>query len=332
MNRSEFVQKIIPHTTPKKSVASSWAPINIALCKYWGKRDQELNLPTASSLSVTLSKGTRTTISCCSDEDLIFLNDKKIRSDDPFAQRLFRFLSFFRKDPSIFFSIHTENEVPTKAGLASSASGFAAAVLALNDLFEWDLKSKDLSLLARIGSGSACRSVDQGFMLWHRGDMEDGMDSFAERLNLTWPELRVGVVLVSSEQKDVGSKEGMERTQTTSSLYPLWPQLVEQDITHMLQAVEDRDFSRFGKIIESNALSMHATMLSAWPPLCYWTEKTLNSLKKIWNCRKEGLDIYATMDAGPNIKLFYLTKDEHHVLNQFPDLLKMDLLQGDRII
>lgn len=326
MERQSYVRTIVSLSDPVKKSGHGWAPVNIALCKYWGKRNAELNLPTASSLSVSLSKGTQTDISWHSGKDQIFLNEQPLLSTDPFSTRLSRFLDLFRPGQDFGFVVRTSNDVPTKAGLASSASGFAAAVMALNDLFDWKLSNKNLSLLARLGSGSACRSIDRGFVLWKAGLRGDGLDSYAEKLPLAWPELRLGILLVDSSEKAVGSKEGMLRTQETSKLYPLWPRIVEEDIIEIQSVIQKRDFSSFGRIVESNAMTMHATMLSAWPPLCYWTDQTLSLLKLIWKCREEGLLVYASMDAGPNIKLFYLAKDQEKVVKAFPELMEINLL------
>ncbi len=325
MNRKEYVRKIVLPSHPTKKSGHAWAPVNIALCKYWGKRNEELNLPTASSLSISLSKGTQTDISWHHGKDQIFLSDQMLLSTDPFAVRLTSFLDLFRPDADFGFVVKTANEVPTKAGLASSASGFAALTLALNDLFDWKLSNKNLSLLARVGSGSACRSIEKGFVLWTRGLSDDGLDSYAEKLSLSWPDLCLGLLLVDSGEKAVGSKEGMLRTQKTSKLYPQWPMIVEEDIIEIQECIKKRDFASFGHIVESNALTMHATMLSAWPPLMYLSEKSLSLLKIIWKWREDGLLVYASMDAGPNIKLFYQALDKEKVMKAFPNLIEVDL-------
>ena len=156
-----------------------------------------------------------------------------------------------------------------------TASGFAALVLALDDLAGWRLDKRQLSMLARLGSGSASRSVYDGFVEWHAGMKDDGTDSFAFPLNEQWPEFRIGILELSDARKPVGSRDGMNRTVETSALYNSWPQQAFSDIEIIRDSIEAFDFSMLGKIAEHNALSMHATMMSAWPPLIYLQPKTI---------------------------------------------------------
>ena len=197
MKRLDVVKQIVPPLSSSLQTASAFAPANIALCKYWGKRDSELNLPMTSSLSVSLGdKGTCTKISV-NDQDKIILNGDMLSLDLPFAKRLIAYLDLFRTQDHLHFSIETTNNIPTGAGVASSASGFAALVLALDKLFQWQLDKKHLSILARLGSGSACRSLWQGFVKWHVGVRGDGMDSVAEPLSIEWPNFRMGLLIFS---------------------------------------------------------------------------------------------------------------------------------------
>jgi len=328
----EFINQIIPHRHPQQA-GFGQAPVNIALSKYWGKRDVALNLPTNSSLSISLPKlGTQTTLewqpSPTQQADLIILNGKVCTPETSFAQRTSQFLDYFRPAPQAlapaseagYFKVETINTVPTAAGLASSASGYAALVLALNEAFNWQLDLKQLSLLARLGSGSASRSLFNGFAIWHQGQQENGLDSYAEPLPETWPELCIGLLEIDLSQKPIGSTEGMQKTVKTCEIYQAWPKKAEKDVQIIQQAIQTKDFSLLGQTAENNALTMHATMLATWPPICYWQPESLAAMHKIWALRQQGLEVYFTMDAGPNLKLLCLEKDQQAVCQAFESL------------
>ncbi len=253
--------------------------------------------------------------------DLIYLNGQLQLPDSSFAQRISAFLDLFR---SLFkdrhFEVRTENTIPTAAGLASSASGFAALVMALDDMAGWGLDKRRLSMLARLGSGSAARSVYDGFVQWHAGTHSDGSDSFAEPLPDIWPEFRIGVLEISDTPKSVGSRDGMNRTVETSELYKSWPQQAATDLETIRTAIAARDFLLLGKTTERNALAMHATMLAAWPPLLYLQPETIAQIHRVQQVRAGGLGVYLTIDAGPNIKLLFLEENETAVSAVFPGL------------
>lgn len=305
---------------PVKFCATAFAPANIALCKYWGKRNEELNLPITSSLSVSLGELGTTTRICLATvpRDEAVLNDQPLPARSKFVRSLSAYLNLYRPSPTVFFRVETRNTVPTAAGMASSASGFAALVLALNDLFGWKLSTKHLSILARLGSGSACRSVMTGFVEWEAGADEDGMDSHAVHVPGTWPDLRLGVLKISEDQKAVSSRDAMKRTRRTSSLYEAWPVKVSHDLALMKEAIDARDFDLLGRTAESNALAMHATGLAAWPPVLFWHPQSVAAMHDIWALRDNGLPLYFTMDAGPNVKLLYTAQHEKDVLAAFP--------------
>ena len=322
MNKPDVVRALLGERrgAPRRDTGTAFASANIALCKYWGKRDEELNLPVTSSLSISLGPlGTHTTIALANDGDRVFLNGAELDPQEDFASRCSDFLDLFRGDRETFFKIETRNTIPTAAGLASSASGFAAMVMALNDLLGWGADSRALSILARMGSGSAARSIHTGFVEWLAGSTAEGMDSFAEPLKETWPDLRIGLLTVSAEKKPIGSRMGMKRTQETSGLYEAWPVKVAHDLVQIKAAIRDLNFGRLGRSAESNALAMHATMMAAWPPLLYWKAESVETMHKIWGLREEGLDVFFTMDAGPNIKLLFLEGAAPDVLAAFPE-------------
>lgn len=320
MTKSDVIQSLIGRIDlPTKMSGHAFALSNIALCKYWGKRNSELNLPINSSLSVSLGHlGTETTVSQNQDADDILLNGERLAPDAKFAARLSNYLDLFRPEKDFFFKIDTKNNFPTAAGLASSASGYAAMAMALNDFFGWNLDGQALSILARLGSGSASRSVYNGFVEWHCGEQNDGLDSYAEVLPEEWPELRLAVVTVSSASKPVGSTEGMKKTVETSTLYKAWPEKAARDLEVIRKAIQQKNFEQLGLTAESNALAMHATMIETQPSVLYWLPETVATFHKIWHLRQDGLPLYFTIDAGPNVKILFQQKDEHVVQENFP--------------
>ena len=326
--QQEFVYQVIGHhpvshpkLTAVKHSGKGIAPVNIALSKYWGKRDEVLNLPMNGSVSISLpGLGTETTIQISQGvQDKVILNGELLEPSNPFAKRLSQFLNNFRA-ANTFFEIVTINTVPTAAGLASSASGYAALVLALNDLFGWQLAPKKLSLLARLGSGSASRSFFPGFSIWHKGQQEDGMDSFAEAIETRWPGLCVGLVKIDTAQKPISSTLGMQNTVHNCDLYQAWPKQAEKDMAKILQAIQQQDFNLLGQTAEHNALSMHATMMATWPPIVYWQPESVAAMQTVWRLREQGVAVYFTMDAGPNLKLLFPETEKPAIKQAFPKL------------
>ncbi|QHI69744.1 diphosphomevalonate decarboxylase [Tichowtungia aerotolerans] len=331
MTRQKFVDNLLQRTKGAAGTrGEAFAPANIALCKYWGKRNEELNLPVNSSLSVSLGKlGTRTIVKFAKNADRIYLNGKP--APEYFASRTSAYLDLFRPE-GVFFEVRTKNNIPTGAGLASSASGFAALVKALDQLFDWRFNPRELSMLARLGSGSATRSLYGGFAVWHAGQRADGMDSYAECVYedlkdkkipaqpscKVWKNLCVGILEVSKARKPVGSTDGMNRTRETSELYNSWPHQAACDYDELRTAIAAEDFPMLGKTAENNALAMHSTMMAAWPPLCYWKPQTVSLMNKVWKAREDGLELFFTIDAGPNLKLLFLKKNQAAVKKLFP--------------
>lgn len=324
MKKSDIVNKILHQNKilQAKDSAQAFAPTNIALCKYWGKRDKELNLPITSSLSIALAeKGATTTLSLHdAKEDLIFLNGNQLEQNSNFVIRLSEYLNLFRSIHPFALRIDIKMNIPVAAGLASSACGFASMASALNELFSWNLAKRDLSILARLGSGSAARSLWTGFVEWHAGSEVDGMDSFAEPLDYVWNDLRLGILSISTAEKPVSSRMAMQGTVETSLLYQSWPQKVAIDLQLIKDAIKENNFPLLGKTAESNALAMHATMLASSPPVCYFLPETIAAMHKVWELHRQGMEVYFTEDAGPNLKLLFLEKDENSIKEQFPQL------------
>lgn len=332
MKRKECVTYCLHHKSliPLKKVGMASAPLNIALVKYWGKRNEELHLPLTSSLSLSLALKTTTEVHISSrkerEKDYFELNGKPLHETSSFYKRLSSYLDLFRSSEEVSFQVLTTNEMPTAAGLASSASGFAALVLALDNLFGWSLPRESLSILARLGSGSACRSLFHGFALWQKGTRLDGLDSHAVPLSDTWPTLAMAYIPISQEEKPISSREAMKKTVLTSPLFQLWPDLVETHIEKACQAIQQRSFQALGEIAEQSALSMHATMMAARPPILFFKPTTIDVLHRVWQARAKGFHVYATLDAGPNVKLLF-QEDERSCLHQhFPEAINLDPL------
>jgi len=301
--------------------ASAYAPSNIALSKYWGKREASFNLPVTGSLSISLAEhGTRTSLSVVdAPQHQVILNGAQVDQGQGFAVKICQWLD--RVLPAqLKLRVDTLNTVPTAAGLASSASGFAALTLATDQLMGWHLPQSQLSALARLGSGSASRSLWHGFVKWQVGVQDDGSDSVAFPLDQQWPQLRIGLLTVSSQSKAVSSRDGMARTTATSALYKQWPQQAEQDMLTIEKAIQQGDFEQMAQCAEHNAMSMHATMAAAWPPLVYWQPESLNQMQKVWHLRQQGLPLYLTMDAGPNLKLLFEAQHQADVQSAFPEV------------
>lgn len=324
MNKHEVVKYLLRNTNHGNNIkpdgGSAWAPSNVALCKYWGKRNLELNLPQTSSLSVSLGhKGAFTKIKHCKDNDFYILNGNDINSESKFAKRLRKYLDLFRL-PNVFYQVEVNTNVPIAAGMASSACGFAALIKALNDLYSWKLKKTDLSILARLGSGSACRSLWNGFVEWNRGEDADGFDSSGRLLPYVWPDLRIGALIFSTAEKLFSSTDAMQITVNTSSTYSEWIKQCSLDLDFIKQAIATRDFHLLGGVSEGNAVAMHLLTLNASPSIAYSTPDTISAIEHVSELRTQGMEIYFTQDAGPNLQLLFMEKDERAVLTAFPGI------------
>ncbi|MBO0468720.1 diphosphomevalonate decarboxylase [Enterococcus plantarum] len=285
---------------------------NIALIKYWGKKDERLILPMNSSLSLTLDAFyTETSVSFDETltEDVFFLDGKK--QDLKQTAKISKFLDLIRQKQqlTLFAKVDSQNFVPTAAGLASSASGLAALAGACSEALNLQLTETELSRLARLGSGSACRSIFGGFAEWQKGDSDQ--TSFAHVIpSDKWEDdLAMLFVLVDDGIKDISSRDGMKRTVETSSFYPGWLENVETDLATAKQAITEKDFNKLGQVTEANGLRMHGTTLAAVPPFTYWSPESLNVMQLVRLARKEGLPCYFTMDAGPNVKILVEKKN-----------------------
>ncbi len=277
------------------------SPINIALIKYWGKADEKNVLPTTTSLSLTLSDlWTETTIS--PNERTIFtLNNQPMNADE--IQRLNPVLSHFSNTP---FSIQTFNNFPTAAGLASSASGVAALTVALDRFFKTGFSFDQLVDITRVGSGSAVRSLVDGFALWHQ-------EGHVSSLPNPFPDWRMLIVVVSKEKKAISSRDAMKITQKTAPSYPSWIQQSDVDLKEMLRAIQEKDPHAVGQIMERNSEALHAVMKDSQPSIIYQQATSLAILAFVKSLRKTIPFLYTTMDAGPNVKILVQAQDVEHV-------------------
>jgi diphosphomevalonate decarboxylase len=286
--------------------ATAIAPSNLALIKYWGKRDVALNVPSTGSISVTL-EGLLTTTTVefreALEADVVRLDGRSEAAD---VARISRFLDLVRERAGVrlYAEVDTRNGFPTGAGLASSASGFAALALACDAALGMELGAAGLSALARRGSGSAARSFFDGYAEMRAGHAADGSDAYA--VPLGGPEilpLDVLVCVTTTERKSVGSTEGMQRTERTSPYHAAWLGTTEGALDQMRDALRAGDLDRVGALAEESCLRMHASMLAASPALLYWNPVTVALIERVWALRREGARAWFSIDAGPQVKV-----------------------------
>ncbi len=309
--------------------ASAIANANIALVKYWGKTDEKLHLAQNNSISMTtdgLTTHTTIEFSPKFSSNFLIINNRKYRESSNEFQKVNKFMDVVRelkKFPN--FRIISKNNFPTGAGLASSASGFAALATAVNEALNLNLDEKELSVLARRGSGSASRSIPGGFVEWHK-------DSYAEQF-ADWPEFRMIVCITDKEEKKVKSRQGMQETVNTSPYYDCWLKTIEEDIQKIKKAILEKDFTTTGEIAEQNCLKMHALMWTTRPALIYQNDDTIRLIHAIRKIRQEA-ECYFTMDAGPQVKIMCLEKHIKKILKKinWKDVIVTKPGDGARVI
>lgn len=266
---------------------------NIALIKYWGKLPGPDNVPAVPSLSITLDTLTTSTEVVEARADQLHLNG--LRVDDAKVEGCLENLRRRFAIPPV--TVRTDNNFPTAAGLASSASGFAALVTAIDTAFALRLTPAERSVLARQASASAARSIFGGFVTlkgpdWRAAPLIDAA---------AWP-LKVVIAVTDTAGKAVSSSDGMRLSAATSPYYPAWIETAEADFDVALQAIGARDFGRLAEVAEQSCLKMHGLMLSTRPALVYWNAATLACLHRIRALRAGGESVFFTVDAGPQVK------------------------------
>lgn len=290
----------------KKMIAR--APVNIALIKYWGKANAERVLPTTTSVSLTLTD--LYTETSFEEGPFQFLINGKV-GDVSEVSRVRDVLKHFRDDRVI---IKTANNFPTASGLASSASGFAALTVGLNAFFQAGYTLQELATLTRLGSGSSCRSLLDDFAIWHQ-------NGSIETLPNPFKDLRMIVVLISEAKKAISSRDAMKITMETAPSYQTWIKESDVDFQTIKQAILNKDFIQVGETMEKNSARLHQVMADSNPPIRYQQPASLEVLTMVSRLRQQGFIGFATMDAGPNVKILVQGKD----LSQWEEQLKKTL-------
>jgi diphosphomevalonate decarboxylase len=299
-----------------ETTARARAHSNIALIKYWGKRDAALNIPAVGSISITLdalTTDTRVTFDPALRGDELSLDGRQVD-----AVRVSRVLDLVRERVGLtaHARVVSTNDFPTGAGLASSASGFAALAVAASSAAGLILDARELSILARRGSGSAARSIFGGYVELHAGSATDGSDAFAEPVTDAgrWP-MSVVIAITDQSAKSVSSTTGMSASSATSPFFGSWVDTSDADLTAMRAAISGRDFTALGELAEYSCLKLHALMLTTRPALIYWNAATIATMHAVRELRRSGVPVYFTIDAGPQVKALCAPADAATVAN-----------------
>lgn len=281
---------------------------NIALIKYWGKKDTENNIPTNSSISLSLPKLVTKTIIMSTDEDhdIFFLNGDLFNIN----QKMKHVINIFKskKNENTPIRIDSFNEFPHSCGLASSASGISALVKALNIYYETNLTVKEMSEIARIGSGSACRSIESGLVKW--------IDTYAVKVG-DWEDIKIFNIVLNELEKDISSTEGMIRTIETSSLFQHRLLKIDEKIKLVESFVKNKHFEELGKLVMKESNEMHAVCLDSYPPIFYLNEKSIGVIKEVMKLNEKNFVAFYSFDAGPNPFIFVLKSNYDYVHNHF---------------
>lgn len=278
------------------------APSNIALIKYWGKRDTKLNLPLTSSFSVSLTDMCSwTTVKEAPGSEDVW----EIMGDPSKAQRL---LALAREATGDARPLHIkiENTFPGGAGLASSASSMASLARGLNAMLaDGKLSLNEMASWARRGSGSSVRSLLPGYVLWKAGSDPEGRDCIVDQaFDVSQLPLSLVVCVVDDRPKPIGSTAAMERCRDTSPNYQAFHETNDAHLAEAMAAVQEADLARLGAIAEINCLAMHDVMHQAQPPVDYFQAGTHASIAAVRKMRDEGIPCFFSIDAGPNVKIF----------------------------
>ena len=292
-----------------RSIVKSYA--NIAIIKYWGKKDPIKMIPATSSISLTLENlFTETEISFITREeaiektgqasDLLYINGELQNEEQ--IKKIAKVVNLFRDDRSQLVKIDTTNNMPTEAGLSSSSSGLSAAIKACNRLFDKNLSREELAQISKFASGSSSRSFFGPVGMW---DKDTGEVSEVK----TDLKLAMIVLVLNEEKKIISSRKGMALCMETSTSFDEWIRQSEIDFENMKRYLSEGDFSKVGELTEENALRMHETTKNANPPFTYLTQKSFDAMEYVKELRKQGEKCYFTMDAGPNVKVLCLEED-----------------------
>ena len=301
--------------------ASAIAHPNIALIKYWGNKDQKLRIPVNGSISFNLDSlftKTKVTFDLSLITDSLTINDQKISG--PGLDRVVSFLDIVRglAEKQLFARVESENNFPVGTGIASSASAFAALSLSASKAIGLNLTEKELSRLARRGSGSACRSIPEGFVEWYPGKSDK--DSYAHSIASPnhWNLVDI-IAVVSIEHKKVGSTAGHELA-NSSSLQNARVQDTDHRLQIVRQAILDQDFLKMADMVELDSNMMHAVMMTSNPPLMYWESTSITIMKIVKEWREAGIPVCYTLDAGPNVHIITTKGYSDKIIALLPEI------------
>lgn len=306
---------------------------NIALIKYWGKANDKLFLPTNSNLSITLDGlNSHTTVEFSSGykEDIVNIDGKNMEGEK--REKVVRHLNLIRNmaNSKLNAKAVSKNNFPSAAGMASSASGFAALTVAACASLGMNLDKKQISILSRQGSGSSCRSIYGGYVEWIKG--EQSKDSYALQFaDENYFDIRDIIAIVEQEEKKVSSRAGMTETIKTCPLYSSRVNAAEENLIKIKKAIKEKNFSEIGKISEFDCLLMHATMITTVPSLLYWSPETVKIIKLVQEWREEGLESYFTIDAGPNVHVLSLPENVKEIEKRLRELKEIKDIKNCKI-
>lgn len=325
MDASKLSKKTLSH--PKKVTVR--ASSDIALVKYWGKKDEALRIPENSSISMILDGlDTVTTVEFSQDylSDQLIINDKKIevnsREFKRVASHLNRIRALAKKqnlpNTEQFAKVVSKNLFPRSTGLSSSGSGMAALTYAAIQAIGLYLSEKEISILARLASGTACRCAVGGFVEWIAGDSNE--TSFSKTIfdKDHW-DIRDVIAVVSSNKKKISSTDG-HTTARSSIFYNTRQENIDQKIKDVKKAILQRDFSTLGALVESECLEFHSILLTAKPPLVLWYPGTLQVINEVQAMREDGIECYFTINTGFNVHVLTLPKFETQVRDRLDKL------------
>jgi len=293
--------------------ATAVAPSNIAFIKYWGLRDEVLRLPANGSISMNLSNLLTTTtveFSKFFKKDLVIIDGKKEQTE---SSRTLKHINRIKKLGNIRAKVKvvSRNNFPSGTGLSSSASGFAALTVAATKAAGLNLAEKELSILARLGSGSACRSIPDGFVEWMESDAHD--TSYAKSLyDANYWDIVDVVAIVSNDKKEISSTKG-HSIATSSAFFATRLEIHKQKMENIKEYLNKKNFKKFGELIEAEALELHAIYLTSNPSLIYLTPESLRIIKNVKKWREDGLPVYFTLNTGQDVHLICEKKNAKKV-------------------
>lgn len=290
----------------------SVAYMNIAIVKYWGKKEYNPYLiPLVPSISYRAEHLYTKTKIVLSNKDEFYLNETL--QDEKESEKIFSYINKIVPNRTKKIKIVSYNIMPTAAGLASSSSAYSALIMELNKFFSLNLSVKEMAKLASIGSGSAGRSF------YNLSAFDEKGEIYELHTNLN---LKMAAIILSSSKKSISSRKAMELCVKTSPFIDEWVKIGKKSFEDMKIALNKDDFDTVGKIMETNTMFMHKTMITSTPSFTYLTDESYDCIEYIKKLRLNGLKVYFTTDAGPNVKVLYLKEDEEEVIKKLKEKYK----------